>query len=504
MKKISFRLLLALFLSYQAQASLVESEVIVEDLPSFTLNSLGTNSVFSSDIWQESEEKALFSLIDSIGTAPLTPASKKVLVLLLTQDTTGYKNSQNNTDTFLIKRLQALVRLNAFNEALTLINQVPAQNQSEEIIKIKTYLLLSLGNTEDALKLTEEYSLGTFTDKARINAFLEKEEKNKAVLSYEIYRENNADDDPVFYNLAESVLLELDTPFKEDPVFFVDHAFLLSRLKNSSINYQKLPDSVKKILIDLPATPIETRIELAEQLNLSADELAKIYTLPLLNLPVDKNHLKRAEHYQSILKTNAPADKVSLLKNLIESAKNDKLLLNIAPLLMEVLNTISAQPEHIDLAFDATQIYARYGNLEKANEWYQLLKDSSSDTYQKQRLLLIPALQLLGAGLPAETNSLLTHFCTNPQTRDCADFWQRIPVIFYEEITAPKPIAQTITPFEYIKEENKLKQGENLIKAILDLNNPLINEKKNILSFINISAPHNIAKELKQESMIYQ
>ena len=79
-----------------------------------------------------------------------------------------------------------------------------------------------------------------------------------------------------------------------------------------------------------------------------------------------------------------------------------------------------------------------------------------------------------------------------------------MPSVFFEEITAPKPLAQTIIPFEYVKEENAPKKGENLIRAILDLNNPNISDKKTILSFINTTAPQIITRELKQEDVIYQ
>ena len=61
--------------------------------------------------------------------------SKKTLIFLLTQDSTGPKEkelfSEQNAK-FLIARLRTLQRLGAFNETLNLIQQIPEKQQTEE------------------------------------------------------------------------------------------------------------------------------------------------------------------------------------------------------------------------------------------------------------------------------------------------------------------------------------------------------------------------------------
>ncbi len=504
MNKKALSFLLFLLTSINANAQLIDSGVIVKDLPSFSLNSLGSSNIFSSNIWQESEKETLLSLIKQIGISPLSPASKKTLVSLLTQDSTGYKESEKleNDEIFLIERLNALVRLGAFDETLHLINQIPEKQLSEEIQKIKFYTLLLQGKNVDAEPVLENISDTQFLDRARINLFLEKEEKNKAILSYEIYKESLENPSDLFITSAENVLLELETPLSETKATPED-VFLLSRLKEISFDFDTQNIGIKKVLSELPYTPIERRIFLAEKANLTKEELTKIYNLPLHDINIDKNHLKRADLFQKIAAELIEVKKTKLLNEFIELASLDKIILTLAPLVESELDKILPQPAHLSIAFNATQIYLLQGNLEKANEWYQMLADSPSDSHQKQRMMLIPFMQTLGAGTSSDLNSLITHFCTNKIDKECSQFYQRLSKEAYEEINIQKQ-PQIMIPFEYLNEENKSKTGENLIKAILDLNNPTIEDKATIYDFIFENTPKSLEILFQCERMFYQ
>lgn len=505
MKKKLFCLFLCFLFVKTAHAQLIQSDVVIEDLPVFSLNSVGTSHTFSSNIWQESDEEDLIHLLKKIGNTSLSPASQNALILLLTQDSTAPQRKENTTlkdNAFLLERLETLFRLGAFNETLSLIQQIPEKQLTEDILKIKFYTLLMLGKTNDAESTLELITDTNFLDKARINLFLEKEEKNKAILSYEILKENQEKPSDLFSTLAENVLLEIETPLIDAPLNKED-VFLLSRLKNGSFNFQNQPLGLQKILTALPYTAIEKRIQLAEHLNLSDEELKKIYNLPLHDLKIDKKHLKRAELYQKIQSVENEKERVTYLNEFITLAFSDKIALFIAPIIESELNKIIANPDYLSIAFNAVQIYALRNNLEKANEWYTLLKNSPSDTYQKQRMMLIPTLQLLGAGFSNDLNTLIAHFCTNTTDSDCTDFYKRLSNEAYEEL-ALKKSPQLLIPYEYLKDENKNKLGENLIKAILDLNNPTITEKQSIHSFIIENTPIIIEKEFERERMLYQ
>lgn len=488
-------------------AGLVESNVTVEDLPSFSLDTLGSSTLLSTDIWQQSDEETLFQLIDKIGTTPLTPASKKALILLLTQDTTGYQTSSQKSEVqnpFLVKRLEALFRLAAFDEVLSLINSIPKESLSDEIIKIKILTLLMVGNLSEAEELINNTDFSLFTTKARINLFLEKEERNKAILSYEIYKESQDKSDELFMALAENVLLEIDTPLPNETLSTPEHIFLLSRLKNKDIDFLKQAEPIRKTLIQLPSVPIETRILLAESIQLPATELSKIYTLPLFDIKIDKDYLKRAELYQKIQKTTNQNEKEKLLNDLLQSAFKDKKIFYLAPLFEEELNKIIPMHDNISLAFPAVQIYALQGNLEKAYSWYQLLKESNLENHQKEQLMLIPILQNLGAGLPTETATLIYRFCTQQNEAFCSPFFARLDPSFDVELNINRTSEEIILPTEYLKKENKLKTGENLLRAIFDLNDEAIKDKKQIIDFIKTTSPQTISKDIVQEGLIYQ
>ena len=182
----------------------------------------------------------------------------------------------------------------------------------------------------------------------------------------------------------------------------------------------------------------------------------------------------------------------------------DKLGLYLAPLIEQELNTVLPQKEYKDLAFYAAQIYILQNNLEKANEWYQILSNEKDDAYQKHRLLLIPGMQKLGAGIPAETESLLNHFCADLKKENCSEFWQKASHEFYETLNVSKPNRSPLMIFEYLKQEHNLKTGENLIRAILDLNDEKISDKYSLLFFINQNCPLEISLPLELEGTLYQ
>lgn len=506
MKKKLFYFLLCLLLTKNANSQVLQSDVVIEDLPSFSINTIGTSTVFPSNIWQESDEENLILLFKKIGTKPLTPASQKAITLLLTQDSTAPQKKENlsqKDNAFLIERLNTLFRLGAFDETLSIIQQLPEKQLTEDILKIKFYALLMIGKISDAEPILENITDVSFLDKARINLFLEKEERNKAILSYEILKESQEKPSDLFSSLAENILLEIETPLIEETPKKED-AFLLARSKTTPFNFQNQTLDIQKILTLLPYTDIEKRIQLAEQLNLTGDELKKIYNLPLHNLKIDKNHLKRAELFQKIQTTIDEKEKIKYLNEFLKLAFSDKIILHIAPVIESELDKIIANPAYLPTAFYAVQIYALRNNLEKANEWYTLLKNSPLDIYQKQRMMLIPTLQLLGAGFSNDLNSLIAHFCTNTTDKDCTNFYKRLSNEAYEELSLKKDSQQILVPYEYLKVENKNKIGENLIKAILDLNDSTISEKQSIHSFIIENTPKSIEKEFELERMLYQ
>ncbi len=504
MKKTLLLFCCSLLFYYNALASLIDSGVIISDIAPFSLNTLGSHDKLKKDLWQESNPETLFQLVDQIGTKKLSPASRKALILLLTQDTTGHELKNQKEDIFLTKRLEALTRLGAFDEVLKLINLIPSQKINQEIYLLKTNILIAQGKFEEAEKEFENLSPSFKTDETRINLFLEKEEKNKAILAYEIYRENQETSNPLFSALAENILLELETKIPNDLPLNIEHIYLFSRLKENSFSLKNQFEGIQKIFVNLPVSDISERIYYAEKISLNAQELESIYKLPLFDLKTDPNHLKRAEIYQKIKTETDIFAKAQWIKTFAKIAFQDKLGLYIAPLIEQELNAILPQQELKDLAFYAAQIYILQNNLEKAYEWYQILKNEKEDSYQKERLLLIPGLQKIGAGIPQETESLLNYFCTNLKEENCLQFWKNASQEFYETLNTQKPNRPPLMIFEYLNHEHQLKTGENLIRAIFDLNDENISDKHSLIFFIKQNYPQDVSLPLELEGTLYQ
>ncbi len=496
--------LIALFvflMSGTVVAQQIESGVIVETLPDLSVNSLGTDKSIYTDLWQTTDSKTLLDIIGKIGVIELSPASKKLAKYLLLQDTTGqpFADSQNllKEDIFFIERLNALFRLGEWDDLLKLIDLVPEKQQSEEIQKIKINTLLMKGQNKKACTLLEQQEFKDYTDKMRLSCFLAQEEKEKAVLSYDVYLENASQEDSLLNALNSLVLRELPETLPENFIIKPEHVFLFSLLKEPQADWNKQSDGIQKTLTDLPTTPIPLRIQLAEQIALTATEMARIYNLPLLQLKPDEPHLKRADLFQQIKASASESEKAHLLAIFISSAKDDKILLNIAPLLVELLNEIVPQKAYEYLAFDAVQIYGLKGNLSAAAAWHQILEDSLTEKAKKQRLLLVPLMNQLGAGYPRDIDSLINNICPGKKNKECSHFWSvfKSPVLEEYESTFEggfPPLSQ-----------EKQQTGENILNTLFELNQKDADVQK-LFTFIRQIKPRNLSGEIEREKMVFQ
>lgn len=489
------------------EAQQIDSGVIIETLPELSLNSIGTPQGFESHIWQGSDSESLLALLNQIGTFPLTPGSEKIVIRLLTQDTTG--SSLNDSkgllkeDTFLISRLEALFRLGEWNAVLKLISLIPENQQSESIQKIKINTLLMKGETEQACNLLEQKEFASYTDKMRISCFLAREQKEKAILAYDIYQESGNKEDAFFNALGESVLRELPVQLPNYFMIMPEHVFLFSLLKKPTADWTKQSNGIKKTLSDLPTTDIPLRIQLGEQLHLTAEEMTRLYKLPLMNLILNTPSLKRASLFQKFKTAQGEPERVRILFEMMDSAQKDHLLFNLAPFFQELLNEISLQSEYEDIAFNAVQIYGLQDNLSAAAAWYQILTESKDARAQKQKLLLIPLMNHLGAGFPSDIDQLIRIFCPGKTDALCTHFWNIFPQQLQSETQFRQPVDLTMPLYGSLPNENPLKQGENLLKALLDLNRPNT-DKQAILKFIKTTLPSNIGRQLDREALLFQ
>lgn len=495
-----------LLITGAAFAQQIESGVIVESLPELSLNTLGTEQSFDPNLWSGSDSEKLLTLIDKIGVVPLTPASEQATVRLLMQDTTGSTFNDPKEllqeNAFLIARLNALFRLGEWEQILKITTVIPENQQTDAIQKIKINTLLMKGDTKTACSLLDQKDLGAYTDKMRISCFLAQEEKEKAVLSYDIYQENKNDNDLLFTALGESVLRELPVNMPTQFIIGPEHVFLFALLKNPTADWSKQTNGIKKTLSDLPTTDITVRITLGEQLSLTAEEMTRLYKLPLMGLKPSTNALKRASLFQQFKAAPGEPERARILFEMMDSAQKDHLLLSLAPLFHEMLNEISLQPEYDDIAFNAVQVYGLQDNLSAAAAWYQVLSESQDARSQKQKLLLIPLMNQLGAGFPSDMDQLITVFCPGKTDALCVHFWNIFPAHLQSETSYKQPIDLT-TPLQQEPQTALSQTGENLLKALFELNQPQT-DKQRILSFIRQKEPLGISRQLDREEMLFQ
>lgn len=490
-------------ISATVEAQQIESNVVVESLSDLSLNTLGTDQGFDSDIWSASNPETLLALIDQIGTFPLTAASEKAIIRILNQDLTGssFNDSQNlfKKDVFLTTRLQALFRLGDWDHILKLINLIPENQQSDSIQKIKISTLLMKGETSKACDLLNQKDLGTYTDKMRVSCFLAREEKEKAILAYDIYQENDDKTDLLFNALGDIVLREIPAQIPSQFTIGPEHVFLFSLLKNPIVDWEKQSNGIKKTLVDLPTTDIPLRIQLGEQLHLTAEEMMRLYKLPLMNQEINTPPLKRAFLFQKFKNAQEELGRTHLLSELMDSAQKSHLLLNLAPFFQELLNEISLHSSHQDIAFNAVQIYGIQDHLSAAAAWYKILDDDTNTHIQKQKLLLAPLMNQLGADFPEDIDQLINTFCPGKTDALCTHFWS----IFPQQIHGEEQFEQNVNSSSDKWVKNSSKIGENLLKALFELNHFETNGQA-ALTFIKSIKPFEIGRQLERERMLFQ
>ncbi len=488
------------------------SEVIVESLPALTLNTVGIIPTTNPNLWSQTPANVLLDTIRQIGNSNLSPAERQLVVQLLSLDITGtqFVDTDNilGESVFLKERLQTLFNLGEWESVLKLIALVPESDLSDDILKIKINTLLLKGDVKDSCGLIEEREFkldSQYVDKMRIACFLAKEEKDKAILAYDIYQEKTGDTDSLFATLAENGLREIPTSLPKNAALSPEDAYLAALNKEMAIDWSKQSRAIKITLADLPSTPIPLRIELGEQSGLSLDAMKKLYRLPLFESDIaGQNNLsvKRALLYQKIMAATDDNQKAILIREWIDLIKKDKLFINLAPVIADVLNSVEASPERIELASDAVQAYGLDNNLSMAEPWLEVLKENDLPIYRRQRFLLTPLWQNLGGGYPTDLDELMQRYCGTNPIQNCSMIRFFIDPAFYGDSETMKmvpDITDSSTKTVIAEQDKTTRLGESLLKAILNINSG--KDLKKSYLFIQEVAQKGVRDALLREGM---
>lgn len=492
-------------LPFFTQAQIRQVDVVVESLPDLSVNAIGVVPTNNVHLWSGTPTEELNNIFQELKKNKLTPAQRSFVAYLLSIDTTGVVlNNGSKTwgkTGFLYERLNVLKELGEFDLAIEIIGKIPKNDLTEDLSFLARELYLMKGDTNKACKPFFDSKSDIRKDKLQISCYLAKEEKDKAILAYDIFRETYPDKEQSYKTLADSALLDISGEIPSDLILTPLDVYLVSLIKNPKINWTIQSRAVKKTLTDLPTTDIVLRMELGEQIGLSFNELKRLYDMPLLNPDVNNKTVQRVMIYKQMIETTDEDVKIKLLKSFLNLVKQDKLLIPMAPLIAELLYPIEPDTEKTDLAFDAVQIYALTNNAAMAEPWYQLLQNESTEFYQKQFLKAIPFMYSLGGGYPYNLSELMDKFCWQDNNEDCEKLKQNLPVENYYQQNERSAEISFVWNLPSPEELNS-RLGELFLKAIVNLSN----EKfvKESTYFIKEFARPNEGSAILREGMVFE
>lgn len=190
------------------------SEIQIQTLSDFSLSSYGTHALTYPDLWEKSDKMVVYELLDKIATRSLKQSEKEILVRLLTADTGPFIWSDvQNSDAFLIKRMQTLFDIGAFEAVYQTVQSIALTQRSQALSTLLFDALLMNGQIQEACALLDDKEPVLNIDERRISCLLAQNKMAEASLQYELYRENKQDESS-FTKLGDYVFR--GRPFKVD------------------------------------------------------------------------------------------------------------------------------------------------------------------------------------------------------------------------------------------------------------------------------------------------
>lgn len=483
----------------------------INSLPALTIDTVGTHTALPKNIWSQSDSGKIISLIDKVSQQKLSPAETKVFSSMITTDTTGMvwkSDPLSSNNRFLMTRLNALMHLGLFDQALGLIDLIPkTQQNTPDIAPLKMSAFFLSGQTKEACAVLEKMDLTEFVDKMRISCFMADGDMPKAALAFATYKETEGGD-TLLLAIGDRVFQDIPSPILGNAVYAPEHIALVAALGDKMPDMTNAPIWVKKALTRFESVPIASRILWAEQSALSAAETQKLYKAVFPKTPPQSGALIRALAYQQILSTNDKALIAGALNDYLDSAREDGVFTAVVPIAEPILHTLTPDEETSIVAFNAVQIYALTNNLSLAAPWYDLLKNNPQRERQNQGILLSPLMNKMGAGLPSSIDSLLA--ACQKSSPNCDHFIQIVPDSFPVENTdlLMALAMQQNTTYSALNKKalDQLimdgKTGEAMLQILLLLSHSQTYEK-DILDALETIQPVSLSKPIILEQLVY-
>ena len=184
----------------------VHAQITAEQLDSIADGTVGIETDLSADVWGDNPNvDDVIRQIKDCADESFNWTELGVLRQVLLTDVGGVKGIEQKSDAYLKARLDTLMKQGLFSDVLTLLENIPEKNLTDELWQIKGEALFASGRPDEACEERIVTAFGTEEAFIRAICVAVNGSSTEPALAYEVYRESGHDTH-VFLNAAGDVL----------------------------------------------------------------------------------------------------------------------------------------------------------------------------------------------------------------------------------------------------------------------------------------------------------
>jgi hypothetical protein len=180
----------------------VSAQIVSEGLSEISNGTIGVKTAFQSDVWGQNPDAAdVLRQINEAATENLDEAERIVLRQVLLTDVAGVPSLEKENQPYLTARLKTMMAQGFYEDILTLLDEIPEKQLSEELKLYRLKAVFALGRET---RVCAEENMALFQEKEvamRVICADLLKEPFEASMSYEVYRDSGRDSE-VFLNAS--------------------------------------------------------------------------------------------------------------------------------------------------------------------------------------------------------------------------------------------------------------------------------------------------------------
>lgn len=383
-----------------ARASM--ATVQVNNLPDLSLDGVGVETVFSSSVWQGARNvKHLAEQVKKVSHLRLTPSERDVLRHLLMTDTSAEPALIGGDGSFGLVRAEALFDQGLFEDVITLIDQIPNEQKTLDMKRLKSASLFGAGRLTEACQESNMSFWEENENALRAVCVFYQGTQDEARLAFDVYHEGGENDKWISSATKRLFSGQGNRPDGNPPVWvagLVATAFGIEGLNGWSQGILRAVALNSKV-------PVDVRLAAAEKTILYEKDRRSVWGAISTFDKADgqKSDIReRIKLYQNILALSGEK-RFKAIRNLISEVKKAKVIEAWAPIISEMMAEKEVTLEQADLAADMIVVNAWDNNIAAAYQWYTIL--SEKDEVAALRLAHI--LNAMGGGVPKSIDPLI-------------------------------------------------------------------------------------------------